>query len=44
MPLLASRACMGVVRAWAREWPTDGVGGGHPLGIVNSGQRVLLAR
>jgi hypothetical protein len=44
MPLSASRACTGVVIAWAREWPIDGVGGGHPLGIIDGGQRVLLAR
>jgi hypothetical protein len=44
MPLSASRACTGVVRAWAGEWPTDSVGGGHPLGIDDGGQRALLVR
>jgi hypothetical protein len=44
MPLSASRVCTVVVRAWAGEWPIDGVGDGHPLGIDDGGQRALLAR
>jgi hypothetical protein len=44
MPFSASKACTSAVSAWAGEWPIDGVGGGQPLGIVDGGQRALLAR